>query len=85
MANPKQVEAVKKRIQNPTIRLNEKVLKGIKGLTVDDEIEITATLKVQGVERECDYDTIMPEDGEERPKIMVARFEVMNIKNVKED
>ncbi len=80
-----QLKAVKSKIRNPEINLNEKVMDNIKDLNVDEEIEVTATLKVLNIGREIDYDMPVSENKEnyERPKILNARFEVKDIKKIK--
>lgn len=80
-----QLKAVKSKIKNPEISLNEKVMDNIKGLTIDDEVNVTATLKVLSIGRERDYDVELSTDESyrDRPKILNARFEVKDIKNVK--
>lgn len=79
-------KALESKIRNPHIQLNEKVMDNIKDLTVDDEVIITATLKVTDIRRETDYDMPCNYEEEKRtegPKILVAGFEVKDIKKVK--
>lgn len=85
MSNIKQqIKAVKSKIRNPEIGLNEKVMDNIKDLTIDDEVKVSATLKVIEVSRENDYDVSFDDEaGEKRPKILRARFEVKDIKKIK--
>ena len=72
----KQIEAVK-RARMPEIRLDEKVLDGIKGLSLDEAVTITLEARVIEVGREADYDFDLPmKEGEVRPKVLKACFAV---------
>ena len=81
-----QIQAIKKKIENPCITLIEKVMDGIQDLKLDSEIKDTAVLKVNEISRRPDFDYDMGEEdykkGKERPKVLEARFEVKDIKKV---
>lgn len=72
------------RIRLPEIMLNEKVLKEIKDLTLDEDVTLVLEGKVVEVSKERDFDFDMPmsdrEAGKRPPKVMRARFEISSAK-----
>ncbi len=74
-----QTEAIEKRIQKQKITLNEKVLKGIENMKLNESITLNLKGKVVSISEDYDYDTI-GEIGENSEKMKTVRIELDNIK-----
>lgn len=78
MAKGKQIEILKKVIK-PKVCLTEQMLKGIKDLSIDDEVKLVLKAKVTEISKERDYYDMPISGYEEMPKVLKADFEIQEV------